>query len=380
MNSQSGKKLKVGVIFGGRSGEHEVSLHSANSIMRALNPDKYEIIPVGISRKGSWMLGVKPETMLENNAANGKSCILYSGNNEKKMQPNTTGATGKGLILVDNPESENKVNLDLLFPVVHGTFGEDGTMQGLLEQADMPYVGCGVLASAVGMDKTIAKKLFRDAGLKVAPFMQILRSNWKKNKKDILKQIEKQFTFPCFVKPVNSGSSVGISKATDTDSLTAAIEEASRFDRKILIEAFVEGRELEVSVLGNDEPIASLPGEVVPCNEFYDYKAKYVDDRSELKIPADLSEEQIETIRNQAITAYKALDCAGMARVDFFLEKESNRLVINEINTIPGFTRISMYPKLWEATGISYPELCDRLISLALERYQEKKESLIAVS
>jgi D-alanine-D-alanine ligase len=380
MNSQSGKKLKVGVIFGGRSGEHEVSLHSANSIMRALNPDKYEIIPVGISRKGSWMLGVKPETMLENNAANGKSCILYSGNNEKKMQPNTTDATGKGLILVDNPESENKVNLDLLFPVVHGTFGEDGTMQGLLEQADMPYVGCGVLASAVGMDKTIAKKLFRDAGLKVAPFMQILRSNWKKNKKDILKQIEKQFTFPCFVKPVNSGSSVGISKATDTDSLTAAIEEASRFDRKILIEAFVEGRELEVSVLGNDEPIASLPGEVVPCNEFYDYKAKYVDDRSELKIPADLSEEQIETIRNQAITAYKALDCAGMARVDFFLEKESNRLVINEINTIPGFTRISMYPKLWEATGISYPELCDRLISLALERYQEKKESLIAVS
>jgi D-alanine-D-alanine ligase len=326
------------------------------------------------------MLGVKPETMLENNAANGKSCILYSGNNEKKMQPNTTDATGKGLILVDNPESENKVNLDLLFPVVHGTFGEDGTMQGLLEQADMPYVGCGVLASAVGMDKTIAKKLFRDAGLKVAPFMQILRSNWKKNKKDILKQIEKQFTFPCFVKPVNSGSSVGISKATDTDSLTAAIEEASRFDRKILIEAFVEGRELEVSVLGNDEPIASLPGEVVPCNEFYDYKAKYVDDRSELKIPADLSEEQIETIRNQAITAYKALDCAGMARVDFFLEKESNRLVINEINTIPGFTRISMYPKLWEATGISYPELCDRLISLALERYQEKKESLIAVS
>ncbi|MGM0599181.1 MAG: D-alanine--D-alanine ligase family protein [Candidatus Rifleibacteriota bacterium] len=379
MDNQSGKKLKVGVIFGGRSGEHEVSLHSATSIMHALNPDKYEIIPVGISRKGSWMLGVKPEAMLENHAASGKSCILYSGNNEKKIQPDTTPA-GKGLILVDNPKSENKVNLDLLFPVVHGTFGEDGTMQGLLEQADMPYVGCGVLASATGMDKTIAKKLFRDAGLTVAPFMQILRSVWKKDQDSILTQIEKQFTYPCFVKPVNSGSSVGISKAGNRNSLIDAINEAARFDRKILIESFVEGRELEISVLGNDEPIASLPGEVVPCNEFYDYKAKYVDDRSELKIPADLTEEQIESIRKQAITAYKALDCAGMARVDFFLEKGSDRLVINEINTIPGFTRISMYPKLWEATGISYPELCDRLISLALERYQEKKESLAAVS
>ena len=379
MDSQKSKKLKVGVIFGGRSGEHEVSLHSANSIMRALNPDKYEIIPVGISRKGNWMLGVKPEAMLENQAANGKSCLLYSGNHEKKIQPDTT-SSGKGLILVDNPKSENKINLDLLFPIVHGTLGEDGTMQGLLEQADMPYVGCGVMASAVGMDKTIAKKLFRDAGLNVAPFMQVLRSTWKKNPQSIITQIEEKFTYPCFVKPVNSGSSVGISKATDKTSLTQAINEAGRFDRKILIEAFVEGRELEVSVLGNDEPIASLPGEVVPCNEFYDYKAKYVDDRSELKIPADLTEQQIEAIRNQAITAYKALDCAGMARVDFFLEKETNKLVINEINTIPGFTRISMYPKLWEATGISYPELCDRLIKLALERYQEKKESLAAVS
>ncbi|MDN5278597.1 MAG: D-alanine-D-alanine ligase [Clostridiales bacterium] len=378
MKTGTSSKLKVGVIFGGRSGEHEVSLVSANSIMKALNPDKYEIIPVGITRQGSWLVGVKPEAMLEDKSDKGKTCVPYAGGPNGKANLNCD-PSNKGLILVNKPQTENHVALDLLFPVIHGTYGEDGTLQGLLEQADMPYVGCGVLASAAGMDKTIAKKLFRDAGIAVAPFKEILRSAWKRDPEAILAAIEKEFSYPCFVKPVNSGSSVGISKARDKATLREAIDQAARFDRKILIESFVNGREIEVSVLGNDDPIASVPGEIVPCNEFYDYTAKYVDDRSELKIPADLSPDITEEIRRLAIKAYRALDCAGMARVDFFLERATNRIIINEINTIPGFTKISMYPKLWEATGISYSELCDRLIDLALERYRDKQESLAAV-
>lgn len=377
MNTGTTGKMRVGVIFGGRSGEHEVSLISANSIMKALNPDKYDVVPVGITRKGSWLVGVKPEAMLEDKTNGSQNCIPFAG--ESKANLNCDPAN-KGLILVDKPQHQNRVELDILFPVVHGTYGEDGTLQGLLEQADMPYVGCGVLASAAGMDKTIAKKLFRDAGLAVAPFREILRSDWRAKPEAILNLIEKEFSYPCFIKPVNSGSSVGISKARNRDSLREALDLAARYDRKILIESFVNGREIEVSVLGNDHPIASLPGEIVPCNEFYDYKAKYIDDRSELKIPADLSPEIIEEIRSLALKAYRALDCAGMARVDFFLERTTNRVIINEINTIPGFTSISMYPKLWEATGISYSELCDRLIDLAIERYRDKQESLAAVA
>ncbi|GAB4274486.1 MAG: D-alanine--D-alanine ligase [Candidatus Rifleibacteriota bacterium] len=377
MNSESSGKIRVGVIFGGRSGEHEVSLISAKSIMKALDPAKYEVVPVGITKKGAWLAGVKPDSMLEDKSNPEKTCIPYS------FQANKAGLncdpSNKGLLIVDESKDQSKVELDILFPVVHGTYGEDGTLQGLLEQADMPYVGCGVLASAVGMDKTIAKRLFRDAGLTVGKFKEILRNDWKKNPDKVLQQIENEFTFPCFVKPVNSGSSVGISKATNREKLIEAIDLAARFDRKILIESFVNGREIEVSVLGNDDPIASLPGEIVPCNDFYDYSAKYIDDRSELKIPADLSKEITEEIRSLAIKAYRAIDCSGMARVDFFLERGTNRIIINEINTIPGFTKISMYPKLWEATGVSYSELCDRLIQLALERYKEKQESLSAI-
>ncbi len=376
MNPSTTGKIRVGVIFGGRSGEHEVSLISASSIMKALNPDKYDVVPVGITKKGSWLVGVKPDAMLEDKSEKNQTCIPFSGQGKASLN---CDPTNKGLILVDKPANQNRVDLDILFPVIHGTYGEDGTLQGLLEQADMPYVGCGVLASAAGMDKTIAKKLFRDAGIAVAPFKEVLRSDWRQNPDSIMNAIEKEFDYPCFIKPVNSGSSVGISKARDRQSLKEAIDLAARFDRKILVESFVNGREIEVSVLGNDQPMASLPGEIVPCNEFYDYSAKYVDDRSELKIPADLSEEVCEEIRNLAIKAYRALDCAGMARVDFFLERGTNRVIINEINTIPGFTKISMYPKLWEATGISYSELCDRLIDLAIERYRDKQESLAAV-
>ncbi|MBU1107541.1 MAG: D-alanine--D-alanine ligase [Candidatus Riflebacteria bacterium] len=379
MNSESVGKIKVGVIFGGRSGEHEVSLVSANSIIKALNPDKYEVIPVGITRQGAWMVGVKPEALLEYSKSGSHSCLAFNATSGGKASLNCD-PTNKGLMLLDKPKAENQVQLDVLFPIIHGTSGEDGTLQGMLELADMPYVGCGVLASAVGMDKTFSKRLFRDAGIEIAPYKEVLRSRVKSDPDLVISEIESELGYPCFVKPVNSGSSVGISKAKSRDSLKVALELAARYDRKILVESYVNGREIEVSVLGNDDPIASLPGEIVPCNEFYDYSAKYVDNRSELKIPADLSAETIEQIRALAIRAYKALDCAGMARVDFFLERGSNRIIINEINTIPGFTSISMYPKLWEATGISYPELVDRLVDLALERYRDKQESLATVS
>lgn len=284
------------------------------------------------------------------------------------------------MVLLEKTKPTGRVKLDVLFPIVHGTYGEDGTLQGLIEMADIPYVGCGVLASALGMDKTASKRVFRDAGLPTGAFMEILRKDFKSDPDKMLEKIEAEFTYPCFVKPVNSGSSVGISKAHDRAELLAALDLAGKFDRKILIEAFIDGRELEVSVLGNDEPIASVPGEVVPCNEFYDYNAKYNDSQSELHIPAKLSAEQTAEIRGLAVRAFKSLDCAGMARVDFFMERSTGRMIINEVNTIPGFTAISMYPKLWEATGVSYSELVDRLISLALERHTDKQESLKSIS
>jgi D-alanine-D-alanine ligase len=379
MNSQKGKKLKVGVIFGGRSGEHEVSLVSANSIIKALNPDKYEVIPVGITRQGSWMVGIKPENMLEYSKTPAKGCLAFAGTSSGKASLNCDPAN-KGLMLLDRPKTEESIKLDVLFPIIHGTYGEDGTLQGMLELADLPYVGCGVMASALGMDKTMSKRLFQSAGINIAPYMEVLRSAWRKNPEKIAEEIEKNLGYPCFVKPVNSGSSVGISKVKSRAQLSEAMNLAAKYDRKVLIESHINGREIEVSVLGNDDPVASVPGEIVPCNEFYDYTAKYVDDRSELKIPADLSAELQLEIRNQAIRAYRALDCAGMARVDFFLERGTNRIIINEINTIPGFTSISMYPKLWEATGISYPQLVDKLVELAIERYHDKQESLAAVA
>jgi len=274
---------------------------------------------------------------------------------------------------------QQRVKLDVVFPIVHGTYGEDGTLQGLLEMADLPYVGCGVMASSVGMDKTTAKRLFRDAGLPIAPFTEHLRRDWRERPDKVIAEIEAAFGYPCFVKPVNSGSSVGVSKAHDREELRAAIDLAAKYDRKILVETSITGRELEVSVLGNDAPIASIPGEIVPCNEFYDYKAKYVDDRSELHIPAKITAEQTAEIREMAVRAYRALDCAGMARVDFFLDRDTGKFVLNEVNTIPGFTSISMYPKLWEATGITYQDLVTKLVEFAFERYSDRQESLKAI-
>lgn len=379
MNPENGNKLKVGVIFGGRSGEHEVSLVSANSIMKALNPEKYEVIPIGITRQGSWITGIKPDKMLDYEKQQKSAVLSIAAANTGKATLNCD-PSNRGLMLHDRKSDNDSIKLDVLFPIVHGTYGEDGTLQGMLELADLPYVGCGVMASALGMDKTMAKRLFQAAGLNITPYREFLRSEWRSAPDKVITAIETELKYPCFVKPVNSGSSVGISKAKNRDSLREALDLAAKYDRKILVESFINAREIEVSVLGNDRPIASIPGEIVPCNEFYDYSAKYIDDRSELKIPADLPAEVMEQIRSDALKAYRALDCAGMARVDFFIEKETNRIIINEINTIPGFTSISMYPKLWEATGISYPELVDRLVELAIERYRDKQESLAAVA
>ncbi len=368
-------KIRVGIIFGGRSGEHDVSLISAASIMKALDKDKYEIIPIGITRTGVWLTDVTTEMMQKYSKTKDKSALAGS---RKVVFSSDTENTGL-IALNDNGKNE-LIKLDVVFPINHGTYGEDGTLQGLLDQADMPYVGCGVIASAAGMDKTIAKKLFKDAGIAIAPYVEILRCDWRNEQKQSIDKIEKQLGYPCFIKPVNSGSSVGISKARNQDELKAAMEEACKYDRKILIEKAINAREIEVSVMGNDYPKASLPGEIVPCNEFYDYSAKYIDDKSKLEIPAKLSDDMIEKIRESAVKAYKALDGAGLARVDFFVEKETNNIIINEINTLPGFTSISMYPKLWEATGLPYNKLLDELIKLAIERYKDKQESLAAVA
>lgn len=347
------KKIKVAVLFGGRSGEHEVSLVSAASVMKALNPDKYEIIKVGITKHGNWIINAEIDQMAKFDNDTQTSDIKL--NELVALKP------------------------DVVFPVLHGTFCEDGTLQGMLETIDLPYVGCGVMASAICMDKTVAKRLFKEAGINIVPYLEIKRNEFKSNKDEILKEIESKLGYPCFVKPVNSGSSVGITKAKNESDLEMAINEAAKYDRKILIEKAISGREIEVSVLGNDSPKASLPGEIVPCNEFYDYSAKYIDDKSGLNIPAELSDEIREKIRENAVTAYKAADCAGMARVDFFLERNTNKIYLNEINTIPGFTSISMYPKLWEATGLSYSSLLDELIELAMERFNDKQISLSGI-
>ncbi|MBF0500566.1 MAG: D-alanine--D-alanine ligase [Candidatus Riflebacteria bacterium] len=371
MNSSD--KIQVGVIFGGRSGEHEVSLVSAQSIIKALDPAKFNVVPIGITKQGSWLVGAEPQGML---TAGGGAPQLTADSG----RPAVIGdPTHKGMVLLNGGRNLDKVKLDVIFPVVHGTYGEDGTLQGMLELADIPYVGCGVLASSVGMDKTSAKRIFRDAGLPITPFHEYLRKDWREKSEATLDEIEMEFGYPCFIKPVNSGSSVGISKAHDRVELAAAMTLAARYDRKILVEAFINGREIEVSVLGNDDPIASVAGEVIPCHEFYDYEAKYIDDRSELKIPAPVSAEKMKEIQGMAVAAYRAIDGAGMARVDFFLERGTDRLVLNEVNTIPGFTSISMYPKMWEASGISYPDLVNRLVQLAFERHADKRESLKAV-
>jgi len=357
------RKIRVGILFGGRSAEHEVSLQSAKNIIDAIDTNKYEVVLIGIDKKGQWHLNEESQFLLP---------AVESGLPELPEK-------GENLALVPGKEDEQLValsgqqrlgSLDVIFPVLHGPFGEDGTVQGLLKLANVAFVGAGVLGSAVGMDKDVMKRLLRDAGIPVARFIVANRNSLKQIGFD---EARAQLGLPLFVKPANLGSSVGISKVKDHEEFERAVREAFHYDHKILIEECVDGREIECSVLGNDNPIASVPGEILPRHEFYSYEAKYLDENgAALEIPAKLLSETAEHIRQLAIKTFTVLCCEGMARVDFFL-RNGEEIIVNEINTIPGFTRISMYPKLWEATGISYCELIDRLIQLALERFQREQ-------
>ncbi len=371
------KKIRLGVLFGGRSGEHEVSLTSAAAVMKALDPEKYELVPVGITPEGRWRVGSKALGLLAGAAGDNlaqRTAPLQTVLEEGRAVTPSVDPTGPKLLPI--AKSSGAVNsrpeVDVIFPILHGTFGEDGTIQGLLELADVPYVGAGVLASAAGMDKDVMKRLFRDAGLPVVPWEMVLRKEWEDDPAGVRRKIKRRLRFPLFVKPANLGSSVGITKVHSPEELQAAMDLAAQYDRKILVEKAVDAREIECAVLGNDTPEASLPGEIVPVNEFYDYEAKYIKEGSKLLIPARLSRRQIKRVQELAVRAFKAIDGAGMGRVDFLLDRKNGKLFLLEINTIPGFTSISMYPKLWEATGVPYSKLLDRLVELALERHRDK--------
>lgn len=369
------KKLRVGILFGGRSGEHEISLRSARSIVNAIDRTKYKVIELGITKEGRWLPPAASLGLLEGRT--GADLALGAGEREG-FGPSLASTAA-------NPASG--ASIDVVFPVLHGTFGEDGTVQGLFELADVAYVGSGVLGSAAAMDKDAMKRMFASAGLPQTPYLAFLRAEWRKDPAFVVHSLEAKLRYPLFVKPANLGSSVGISKVHDRTELAPAMDLAASFDRKLIVEQGVGGpgvkpRELEIAVLGNDDPEVSVIGEIVPAKEFYDYQAKYEldgPDESVSLIPASLTEEEQGRIRTMALAAFRACDCAGLARVDFLMAPGENgaesEIVLNEINTMPGFTSISMYPKLWEASGVPYPELIDRLIALALERQAEKKET-----
>jgi D-alanine-D-alanine ligase len=397
-------KIRVGILFGGRSGEHEVSLLSAASVLNAIDKAKYEVVPIGITKDGRWLTAGDAQNLLAGKSAVGgtRPAHLRAGD------PETTPAAavlarGEAVVVPPEPSrrqsglipfqsdagltrraSDRAINVDVIFPVLHGTFGEDGTIQGLLELADIPYVGAGVLGSAAGMDKDVMKSLFVAAGLPIVKHVTVLRSAWENEPRKVKKLVESKLKYPVFVKPANLGSSVGISKAHNSKELGPAIDEAARFDRKIVIEQGVGGkrnkaREIECSVLGNDDPVASIPGEIVPIKEFYDYNAKYLDEGSELIIPAKLSRAETKKVQELAVQSFKAVDCSGLARVDFLMEPGSRgkprKIYLNEINTMPGFTAISMYPKLWAASGLQYADLIDKLIQLGIERHADKTKN-----
>jgi len=397
------QNLRVGILFGGRSGEHEVSLLSAASVLNAIDKNKYEVVPIGITKQGRWLTAGEAVNLLNGKAGEGArptDSSLRAG--DPKSTPGAAVlARGESVVVPPEPvhrqsglvpfqtdqaltrrAADRAINVDVIFPVLHGTFGEDGTIQGLFELAGIAYVGSGVLGSATGMDKDVMKRLFAAAKLPIPKHVSFLRAEWEAGAKKIVSRIEAALKYPLFVKPANLGSSVGITKAHDRKELGPAIDVAAGYDRKIVVEQGVGGRrgkarELEVAVLGNDTPEASVVGEIVPGKEFYDYEAKYLSEGSDLIIPAKLTKKQTKEIQQMAIAAFRACDCSGLARVDFLMEPESNsgkagRIYLNEINTLPGFTSISMYPKLWAASGVAYPDLIDRLIALAVERRAEK--------
>lgn len=361
-------KPTIVVLFGGRSGEHEVSIESSRSVFSVLDPEKYNIQPVGIDHLGIWWMGEGIHDCLS---------AKEQPSTESFQQVTFLNQPGDRTLYAINGEKLSPVaTVDVVFPVLHGTFGEDGTLQGYLEMIGVAYVGAGVLGSASGMDKAVFKDIMRAHDIPVVPSITLTRKETRKEMNDIIEKAIEQFGFPIFTKPANMGSSVGISKCSGGSDLLEGIMEAARYDRRLLIEKGVDAREIEISVLGNEFPKASIPGEIVPCDEFYSYDAKYVDDDSELLIPAPISEEFSEELREVAVRAYKAIDCAGMARVDFLVDKKTGEYYLNEVNTIPGFTQISMYPKLWEASGLTYASLVDELISLALDRRAEQDETI----
>jgi D-alanine-D-alanine ligase len=364
------ERLRVGVIFGGRSGEHEVSLMSARSVLRALDPQRYEVTEIGITLGGEWLaarLGSEVDVLQ-----------AFQDGKLEQLVPATIlpDPSRPGLYALNDAGTrwEFLTGLDAVFPVLHGTFGEDGTLQGLLELVDVAYVGAGVLGSSLGMDKGVFHAVMRAHSIPVVETQVFLRRELQADPQGVLAQAEQVAPYPLFIKPANLGSSVGVSKVQSHSDLYEGLLEAARFDRRILVQRGVNAREIEVAVLGNDDPQASVPGEILPSREFYSYEAKYVDNASGLLIPAPIPAETAALARSLAVQAYQAIDCAGMARVDFLLDKDSGALYLNEVNTIPGFTQISMYAKLWEATGMSYPELVDRLIALAMERKAERDQ------
>jgi D-alanine-D-alanine ligase len=398
------EKIRVGILFGGRSGEHEVSLLSAASVLKAIDKNKYEVVPVGITKDGRWLTAEHAERLLKgqgqqeaDDGSRSTQSQLRAGdpdatpgaallaNGSSVVVPPEPARRGSGLAPFQTDvtlrrAADRAINVDVIFPVLHGTFGEDGTIQGLFELADIAYVGAGVLGSSAGMDKDVMKSLFRAAGLPIVKHVTVLRSQYESEAKKVVKQVESKLKYPVFVKPANLGSSVGISKAHDRKELGPAIIEAAKFDRKIVIEEGVGGnknkaREIECAVLGNDDPKASIAGEIVPCKEFYDYDAKYLAEGSELVIPAKLTKTEMKNVQKLAIAAFQSVDCSGLARVDFLLDPKSRKMFVNEINTMPGFTAISMYPKLWGATGLPYPELIDQLIQLGIQRHDDKKRN-----
>jgi D-alanine-D-alanine ligase len=366
------KKIRVGVIFGGRSGEHEISVRSARSVIEAIDRQKYLAVPIAITPEGKWLSPAESAGLLPAAAQR-----RISGEVAEKSEALTVLAdpSRKGLVAYEGDGAADE-KIDVIFPVMHGTYGEDGTLQGLLEMAGIPYVGCGVLASSTGMDKVAMKSLFRDAGLPVCKYTWFLRSEWERDGAGLARRVERELGYPCFVKPANLGSSVGVTRADDRESLKKSVELAAQYDRKIMVEEGVDAREIECAVLGNDEPEASLPGEYVihrKGSEFLDYTEKYSDTgHVEFVVPARIPKRTSDLIRKTAVRAFKALDCAGLARVDFFLGRADNKLLINELNTIPGLTDVSGYPKMWEATGLTFTQVIDRLVQLAYERHGDK--------
>lgn len=363
------RKLVVAVVFGGRSCEHEVSLESGCSVMEKLDRDKYTILPVGIAPDGRWICGVDAPRLLRDRAADGHrgsamAAVLGGRKGIVSLQE-------EGDRIISSPLEP----IDVAFPVLHGPYGEDGTIQGLLELAGIPYVGAGVAASAIAMDKCSMKRVFQAAGLPIVPYIEVRRSRWEIDREVVLREIVEQIGCPCFVKPANLGSSVGVSKAVSPEALPTALDLACLYDRKVVVERAVDARELECGILGNEDAAASVVGEIVPKKEFYDYEAKYTVGMVDILIPADMPLALAEEVQEVALRAFASVDCAGMARVDFFLDRASSKLYLNEINTIPGFTSMSVYPRLWQASGLSYPELLDRLIELCLERSKDKRRT-----